>query len=145
VGQRQADAPGAFVSQSKLNAWVDRVGAWAPDFYLVAKAIAIAIRRRARPGTAINVRWLSYLTGLPWKHVLAVINNLRNAGRLRFTKTGVDLESRFLFTITTASEEEEAWARMQLSPRTAPASAAECAGVKIYRVPAVPEWRTWKY
>jgi hypothetical protein len=114
-------APGAFVSQSQLNAWVDRVDGRAPDRYLVAKAIAIAIRRRARPGTAIDVRRLSHLTGLPWKHVLAVISDLRNAGKLRFTKTGRDLESRFLFTITTASE-EEAWARMQRSPRTAPAT-----------------------
>jgi hypothetical protein len=138
-------ASGAFVSQGQLNAWVRRVGAQDPDWYLVAKAITIAIRRRRRPGTAIDVRWLSHLSGgLQWKQVLAVINNLRNAGRLRFTKIGVDLESRFLFTITNPSE-EEAWDRMQGSPRAVPASAAECAGVKVTRVPAVPEWRRRKY
>jgi hypothetical protein len=98
---------GGFVRAGELNRWLSRLSPGKDD-WLVGKAVAIAIRRRAKPGTRITMRRLCYLSDLHWRKVMAALYHMRSNGRLQFSKAGVDFDSSFLFEIPSASE-EEAW------------------------------------
>jgi hypothetical protein len=125
---------GGFYPEGELNRWVKRFQDDADnDGWLVAKAIAIAIRRRSKPGDSIGLRGLCHLTGQNWKEVIAVLYRMRGNGRLKFSKLGEDLDSWFLFTIPSASE-EELWVRQKQSKRPMPAQSSECIGVKVKRL-----------
>jgi hypothetical protein len=84
---------GGFLREGELNQWLKRLES-DPDDWLVGKAVAIAIRRRARPGVNITMQQLCHLAGgLHWKTVMAALYRMRGSGRLRFSKIGEDLDS----------------------------------------------------
>jgi hypothetical protein len=121
-----------FVREGELNRWVNRFQV-DPEGWLVAKGVAIAIRRRMKPGERIGVRQLCYLTGLHWKTVMAALYRMRESGRLRFSKISEDFDSSFLFAIPSTSE-EEAWMRQKQSPGPKPVNPTACRGVKVKRL-----------
>jgi hypothetical protein len=125
-------ARGDFVREGQLNRWVNRFRT-DPENWLVAKAVATAIRRRAKPGDSIGVRQLCHLTGLHWRMVMGALYRIKRSGRLRFSKAGVDFNSSFLFEIPSPSE-EDAWSCQKQSPRPKPVHPSACNGVKVRRL-----------
>jgi hypothetical protein len=131
-GKKNGKVRGDFVRERELNRWLSRLLPGKDD-WLVGKAVAIAIRRRTKPGTRITMRQLCYLSGMHWRRVMAALYLMRSNGRLQFSKAGVDFDSSFLFEIPSASE-EEASGRQKQSPRPNPVHPSACNGVKIRRL-----------
>jgi hypothetical protein len=130
-----------FVRRSHLQAWVRRIGKDADlrDCYLVAKAIAVAVRHRIKPGDAVTVDRICEIAKTTRHETLRDVKRLCAAGRLvcaphwqpPAVPGGKATIAAFDFTIPSAADEA---ARHQTArPQPLPPSAF--GGVEIRRVP----------
>jgi hypothetical protein len=78
-GKKTGNARGGFVREREFNRWLSRLSPGKDD-WLVGKAVAIAIRRRTKPGTRITMQQLCYLSGIHWGMVMAALYLMRSNG-----------------------------------------------------------------
>jgi hypothetical protein len=78
---------GEFVREGELSRWLSRVAADKDGAaWLVARAIAGAIRHRAKPGDGIPLMTICRFCNMPAHVAMGVIARLRERGRLQFTR-----------------------------------------------------------